>query len=295
MIFDVVHQSLRTKRCIIPVEKLLGDAQGGRLPKVNGTALTPELAQRAADVCPTSALTLQPVPGGHVQLRMDYGECIGCGRCIEAAPSAFHVQETFTRCGVTRAQLVQRWDTTTGREIEPESGCDPAAIAREIRSLIGRALNIRQLDAGSCNGCEVEITALTNPYYDLERFGIHFVASPKHADMLLVTGPVTRNMAEAVRQTFEATASPKLVVAVGACGCSGGIFAGSHAVAGAVDDVLPVDGYIPGCPPTPAMLLTGILEVLCQSQQKRRRGQAKEPRPLRVGNSRLGLTSASSS
>jgi Ni,Fe-hydrogenase III small subunit len=123
-------------------------------------------------------------------------------------------------------------------------------------------LNIRQVDAGSCNGCEAEIVALTNPYYDLERFGIHFVASPKHADMLLVTGPVTRNMAEALRNTYEATPAPKLVVAVGACGCSGGIFAGSPAVAGAVDTIIPVDAYIPGCPPTPAMLLTGILRVI---------------------------------
>jgi Ni,Fe-hydrogenase III small subunit/ferredoxin len=268
MIFDVIQQSLQSKRCLVPVQALLGDARGGRLPNVNGTALTPDLAERAARVCPTSALTLHPIPGGHIQLRMDYGECIGCGNCVEVAASAFHVQETFTRCGVTRPTLVQRWDTTTGREIECESGCDPAELAREIRSLVGRALNIRQLDAGSCNGCEAEITALTNPYYDLERFGIHFVASPKHADMLLVTGPVTRNMAEAVRQTFEATASPKLVVAVGACGCSGGIFAASHAVVGAVDGALPVDGYIPGCPPTPAMLVTGILEVLRRSQRK---------------------------
>jgi Ni,Fe-hydrogenase III small subunit len=127
---------------------------------------------------------------------------------------------------------------------------------------VGRALNIRQLDAGSCNGCEAEIAALTNPYYDLERFGIHFVASPKHADMLLVTGPVTRNMAIAVKKTYEATPAPKLVVAVGACGCSGGIFASSYAVAGPLEKLVPVDAYIPGCPPTPAMLLTGILEVL---------------------------------
>ena len=123
-------------------------------------------------------------------------------------------------------------------------------------------LNIRQLDAGSCNGCEAEITALNNPYYDLERFGIHFVASPKHADMLLVTGPITRNMVDAVKATYEAVPAPKLIVAVGACGCSGGIFAGSHAVVGGVDALLPVDGYIPGCPPTPAMLVTGILEAL---------------------------------
>lgn len=268
MIFDVIQKSLQSKRCLIPVQALLGDATGSRMPKVNGTALTPELAERAAQACPTAALTLQPVSGSHRELRIDYGECVGCARCVEVAASAFQIQETFTRCGVPRQALIQRWDTTTGREIEPESGCDPRELTREIRSLVGRALNIRQLDAGSCNGCEAEITALTNPYYDLERFGIHFVASPKHADMLLITGPVTRNMAEAVRQTFEATASPKLVVAVGACGCSGGIFAGSHAVVGAVDSVLPVDGYIPGCPPTPAMLVTGILEVLRRSLGK---------------------------
>jgi Ni,Fe-hydrogenase III small subunit len=137
-----------------------------------------------------------------------------------------------------------------------------AEAAKRIRAIVGRALNIREVDAGSCNGCEGEIIALNNPYYDLERFGIHFVASPKHADMLLVTGPVTRNMAEAVRHTYEATPTPKLVVAVGACGCAGGIFTGSDAVVGGVDSVIPVDGYIPGCPPTPAMLLTGILRVL---------------------------------
>ena len=130
--------------------------------------------------------------------------------------------------------------------------------------MFGRALNIRQLDPGSCNGCEAEITALTNPFYDLERFGVHFVASPKHADMLLVTGPVTRNMAAAVKAAYQAVPAPKLVVAVGACGCSGGIFASSHAVVGPVDAVIPVDAYIPGCPPTPAMLLSGILKVLRQ-------------------------------
>ncbi len=139
-------------------------------------------------------------------------------------------------------------------------------VARQIRALLGRALNIRQVDAGSCNGCEAEIVALTNPYYDLERFGILFVASPKHADMLLVTGPVTRNMAEALRHTYEATPAPRLVVAVGACGCSGGIFSGSYAVVGPVEKVIPVDGFIPGCPPTPSMLITGILNVLAGKQ-----------------------------
>jgi Ni,Fe-hydrogenase III small subunit len=164
-------------------------------------------------------------------------------------------------CGVARSGLIRRWDVFGRTEIFADDA-DAVNAGSEILALLGRALNIRQVDAGSCNGCESEIGALTNPYYDLERFGIHFVASPKHADMLLVTGPVTRNMSEALKRTYEATPAPRLVVAVGACGCTGGIFAGSYAVAGAVDAVIPVDGYIPGCPPTPAMLLTGILRVL---------------------------------
>ena len=140
----------------------------------------------------------------------------------------------FVHCGVAKSALIRRWDIASRNEIFSD---DPVAAgaASEIRALLGRALNIRQVDAGSCNGCEAEIGALTNPYYDLERFGIHFVASPKHADMLLVTGPVTRNMAEALKRTYEATPSPRLVVAVGACGCTGGIFAGSYAISGAVD------------------------------------------------------------
>jgi len=171
------------------------------------------------------------------------------------------VAKHFNRCGVTNEQTVRLWDIDGRVEVTPLAP-SPELARGQIHSLLQRALNIRQLDAGSCNGCEAEITALTNPYYDLERFGIHFVASPKHADMLLVTGPVTRNMAEAVKATYEAVPAPKLVVAVGACGCSGGIFVGSHAIVGAVDAVIPVDGFIPGCPPTPAMLVTGILEVL---------------------------------
>jgi Ni,Fe-hydrogenase III small subunit len=163
---------------------------------------------------------------------------------------------------VSKSALLRRWDVIACREILAGEAAVMDHTARRIRQIVGRALNIREVDAGSCNGCESEIIALNNPYYDLERFGIHFVASPKHADMLLVTGPVTRNMAEAVRQTYEAAPAPKLVVAVGACGCTGGIFAGSDAVAGGVDSVIPVDAYIPGCPPTPAMLLTGILRVL---------------------------------
>ncbi|MBI1737479.1 MAG: NADH-quinone oxidoreductase subunit B family protein [Candidatus Rokubacteria bacterium] len=135
-------------------------------------------------------------------------------------------------------------------------------LGEEIRRRFGRSLAIRQVDAGSCNGCELEISGLTGPHYDLERFGLHVVASPRHADCLLVTGPVTRNMAEALRRTWEATPDPKIVIAVGDCGRDGGIFAGSYAIVGGVRDVIPVDAVIPGCPPSPAALLAGILDAL---------------------------------
>jgi len=132
-----------------------------------------------------------------------------------------------------------------------------------IRSGLGRSLHVRQVDAGSCNGCELEIAATSNPVYDLERFGIHMVASPRHADVLLVTGPVTRNMEIALRRTYEATPEPRMVVAVGACGCSGGIFGeGTYAAIGGVDRIVPVDVYVPGCPPTPSAILNGLLVAM---------------------------------
>ncbi len=146
---------------------------------------------------------------------------------------------------------------------------DEAALAelaqslnRAARAKLGRSLSIRQVDAGSCNGCELEIHALNNAFYDLERLGLHFVASPRHADVLLVTGPVTKNMREALLRTYNATPDPKWVVAVGACAVDGGIFAGSYAVAGGVKDAIPVDLHIRGCPPTPTDLLKGLIALL---------------------------------
>ncbi|MCL4744893.1 MAG: NADH-quinone oxidoreductase subunit B family protein [Burkholderiaceae bacterium] len=139
---------------------------------------------------------------------------------------------------------------------------DEGRIRSELVGILGRALAIRQVDAGSCNGCELEIHALGNPYYNIEGLGIRFVASPRHADMLLVTGPVSRNMARALRRTYEATPEPRLVVAVGECGCNGGIFGQSYASCGAVANVIPVDLAIPGCPPTPRALLEGILAAV---------------------------------
>ncbi len=137
-----------------------------------------------------------------------------------------------------------------------------AAIQDEILRLLGRALVIREVDAGSCNGCELEINALNNPYYNLEGLGIRFAASPRHADMLLVTGPVSRNMEEALRIAYEAMPAPKLVVAVGDCGRDGGIFGESYATCGGVAKVLPVDVVIPGCPPPPVAILEGILAAV---------------------------------
>ncbi|HLW91220.1 MAG TPA: NADH-quinone oxidoreductase subunit B family protein [Roseiarcus sp.] len=152
---------------------------------------------------------------------------------------------------------------------EPLSAAQDAEIAAlaatldaVARARLGRSLSIREIDAGSCNGCELEIHALGNAFYDLERFGLRFVASPRHADVLLVTGPVTKNMREALQRTYDATPSPKWVVAAGACAFDGGLFAESYACVGGVGAVIPVDLHIPGCPPTPMALLSGLVALL---------------------------------
>jgi Ni,Fe-hydrogenase III small subunit len=151
----------------------------------------------------------------------------------------------------------------------PAPAADDAALAelaqsldRTVRARLGRSLSIRHVDAGSCNGCELEIHALANPFYDLERFGFHFVASPRHADVLTVTGPVTRNMREALQRTYAAMPAPKWVVALGGCALDGGCFAGSYAVVGGVSAVIPVDLHVPGCPPAPLDILKGLLALM---------------------------------
>jgi Ni,Fe-hydrogenase III small subunit len=136
------------------------------------------------------------------------------------------------------------------------------ALGRAARRRLGRSLSIREIDAGSCNGCELEIHATNNAFYDVERFGLRFVASPRHADVLMVTGPVTKNMREALQRTYHATPDPKWVVAIGDCARDGGCFAGSYAVVGGVSAVVPVDLHIPGCPPTPMAMLAGLLALL---------------------------------
>jgi len=227
-----------------------------------------------ARACPTTALVVRTDAenDGQKIVSINYGDCIFCGECEAACPEVIRVTKEFQLATTDKATLIERAHYMSGpdgifhcvdRDAKKESfkEADEAvgiALKKKIRSLFGRSLQIREVDAGSCNGCEVEITALNNPVYDIERFGIHFVASPRHADMLLVTGPVTRNMEIALQQAYEATPDPKLVVAVGACGIGGGIFGKSYASCGGVDTVVPVDVFIPGCPPRPEALLHGI-------------------------------------
>jgi Ni,Fe-hydrogenase III small subunit/Pyruvate/2-oxoacid:ferredoxin oxidoreductase delta subunit len=226
--------------------------------------------------CPTGAIRSETPDPNRKTLSVSYAACIQCGECVTACPEqAVDVSSDVEVAAYSREQLAQTAsfdiDPATGRNtfsgVQVQNGAslsESAARLRErIHGRLGRSLHVRQVDAGSCNGCELEITATTNPLYDLERFGIHLVASPRHADVLLVTGPVTRNMEIALRRTYDAAPDPRIVVAVGACGCSGGIFGeGTYAAIGGVDRVLHVDVYIPGCPPRPQAILNGLLVAM---------------------------------
>jgi Ni,Fe-hydrogenase III small subunit/formate hydrogenlyase subunit 6/NADH:ubiquinone oxidoreductase subunit I len=230
----------------------------------------------AADACPTGAISVEATEESG-RVTVDYGLCIYCGQCAEADPAIQMTREFELACR-NRGDLVVTAEYGPGADGSQselkslqrgESREDlEQQVKQRIHEVLGRSLAIREVDAGSCNGCEVEITALNNPLYDVERLGIHFVASPRHADMLLVTGPVTRNMELALLKTYRATPDPKVVVAVGACGISGGIFGRNYATVGGVNQVLPVDVYIPGCPPRPHALLHGILLAIGRMEQK---------------------------
>ena len=222
------------------------------------------------DRCPSGAIksfeTDMPV--------IHYDACIFCNLCAEICPNqAVEITGEFELAELHRDLLQVKtlgcqdshfidevceeneWENQSYEELGKK-------LKEKIDKRFGRSLQIREVDSGSCNGCDYEINALCNPFNDIERFGVHFVASPRHADMLLVTGTAARNMELALRKTYEATPNPKLVVAVGACACSGGIFQDSYATQNGIDTIVPVDIYIPGCPPRPQGILYGILKAI---------------------------------
>ena len=282
--FNVLRQSLKTGvvTTSYPATPAEVSAQARGRPEFDWAALKD--ARPAAAVCPTGAIAVEEAAGQR-RVEFDLGRCVFCGLCAEV-DRAIRMTNTCECAAAGRADLVTgatyslNLDGTQAQMVGPPTVAGKAAgmgtgenaslealghaLKARTEKLLGRSLHIREVDAGSCNGCEIEIVGLNSPVYDAERFGVHFVASPRHADMLLVTGPVTRNMELALKKTYDAMPGPRLVVAVGACGCSGGIFGVNYATRGAVDAVIPVDVYIPGCPPNPHALLHGILMAIGQ-------------------------------
>jgi Ni,Fe-hydrogenase III small subunit/NAD-dependent dihydropyrimidine dehydrogenase PreA subunit len=220
-------------------------------PVIDPERCIPDCMQ-CVDSCPTDALRVTETGP-----RLDLGQCIFCGECVAACPShAIVFSRNWRLAASTRDGLV-----VTG-----ERPPNVEALGNRLRGLLGRSLRLRQVSAGGCNGCEVEINALGNVVFDSGRFGIEFVASPRHADGVLITGPVTVNMQEALRKTYEAVAEPKIVIASGACAISGGIFKDQLEVSNGIEDLIPVDLYVAGCPPHPYTILDGMLRLLGRHQ-----------------------------
>jgi Ni,Fe-hydrogenase III small subunit/formate hydrogenlyase subunit 6/NADH:ubiquinone oxidoreductase subunit I len=280
-VFRILSKSMATG--IVTDKDVFSSRPTFGFPLIDFAACT--ACDECVGVCPTAALQADRPAPDRKALSLSYALCIQCRECVEACPEgAIHPGRQAEVAAHAREQLAQRalFDVDSNgqasfREMEalPGPGLEESAakLRERIRGRLGRSLHVRQVDAGSCNGCELEIAATANPVFDLERFGIHFVASPRHADLLLVTGPVTRNMEIALRRTYEATPEPRVVVAVGACGCSGGIFGeGTYASLGGVDRVLPVDVYVPGCPPRPHAILNGLLVAMGVRQARVGRG-----------------------
>jgi Ni,Fe-hydrogenase III small subunit len=238
-----------------------------------------QLGGRFADlpppsVCPPGAIS-KAEGEGRARYTVDLGRCIFCGRCAAGAPDGpIALGRSFELAARRRQDLVVEVGCDDQGRIAELGDAGPEAaepVAAQIRRTLGRSLHLRHLDAGSCNGCDWELSALLNPVYDVRRLGIDFVASPRHADGVIVTGPITRNLELAVRRTYDAVPDPRIVVAVGACAVSGGIVGRSYASCGGVAEVLPVDVFIPGCPPRPQAIIYGILLAVGRLGARRRR------------------------
>jgi Ni,Fe-hydrogenase III small subunit/ferredoxin len=241
-----------------------GDENAGQdavfgMPRFEASQCDPS-CRECADVCPTNAITVQTVEGGEHRLEVDYGRCVVCQLCVEACPTDAVKASFDWAFGVRdRADLVLSSDqkrATSERDVLPS------------RAGFRRSLHIRHVDAGSCNGCESELQALNNPFYNLHRLGIFFTPSPRFADLLLVTGPVTYAIREPVLRAYEAMPEPRWVMAVGACAVSGGVAGGGYACGNGLEGVLPVDLYLPGCPPNPAAMIQALLMFLDRMPQR---------------------------
>ncbi len=215
-----------------------------------------------AEICPTEAITATPDAAEPISL--DYGKCVTCQLCVEACPTGALTQSPDWAFGVRRREDLQ-WASVRGE-----------ANASKTPSGFGRSLHVRHVDAGSCNGCESELQALNNPFYNLHRLGVFFTASPRFADVLLVTGPVTHAMRESVLSTWEAMPEPRWVMAIGTCAVAGGTAGGGEFCANGLEGILPVDVYLPGCPPNPAAMIDAFMLLLARKQQTVRGGRVAD-------------------
>lgn len=262
---------LRTTR--FPASGVSGEEQAPSAVRLRWQGLSPGQALQAASLCPTAAIEASGTEEAG-ELRFDAGACILCGRCTRQFPQAF-TRVADPRVAVQSRDHLRstlRWGA--GQEPAPVSlSVAASAVQLAAQRLFRRSLHIRHVDAGSCNGCESELQMLSAPYADLHRLGLFFTPTPRHADVLLVTGVVTRNMEEPLRETYQAMPQPKLVIAAGACAISCGSFAGGPMTAGPLDRLLHVDVYVPGCPPTPQAILHGLLLALGRATERYRADQ----------------------
>jgi formate hydrogenlyase subunit 7 len=239
------------------------DGQGGVLgmPRFD-PAKCQDGCRECADACLPGAISISSDPGGpgNGRLHVDYGRCVACQMCIESCPTGAFKASTDWAFGVRNRQDLVWADAAAS----PEG----AALRGEIRRIFGRSLHVRHVDAGSCNGCESELQALNNPFYNLHRLGIFFTPSPRFADLLLVTGPVTYAMRGPLEEAHRAMPDPHFVMAIGTCAVSGGVSGGGHACGRGIEEVLPVDIYLPGCPPNPAAIIQALLMLLQRMPQR---------------------------